>query len=317
MFRFSTIFINLCLICLTAFPAASHGNPKRVNFNVKCQDIEFNNRIMGIYAASGEEVSIEVIAPADANEFDMLYNDVVVTDRTAIGWQWIAPEKAGLHSLIIRHKTTKETMTLNVFVLIPFSAIKDGQLKGCRIGEYPSIPLKYKKRDYQDPKGLIEVTPENEETFISPNFQLKQFICKQPQDYPKYVVISSKLLIKLELIIDALNDNGIKCSSFTIMSGYRTPHYNEAIGNVKFSRHIYGTAADFFIDESPVDGKMDDLNKDGKIDIQDAKAIYDVIESLSKDPAYNYYLGGLSAYKKNAAHGPFVHIDVRGYRARW
>jgi hypothetical protein len=305
------------LIFATAFAASNQENPDRVDFSVKCQDIEFNNRIMGIYAASGEEIFIEVIAPADAHEYEMIYNGVAVTDRTANGWRWTTPEKTGLHKLIIRHETTEESMMLHVFVLIPFSAISEGKLNGCRIGSYPSIPLKYKQRDYQNPKGLIEVTPENEETFISPNFKLKQFICKQPQDYPKYVVLSSKLLIKLELIIDALNENGIKCNSFKIMSGYRTPHYNEAIGNVKFSRHIYGTAADFFIDESPVDGEMDDINKDGKIDIQDAKEIYDVIESLSKDPAYNYYLGGLSAYKKNAVHGPFVHIDVRGYRARW
>jgi hypothetical protein len=28
-------------------------------------------------------------------------------------------------------------------------------------------------------------------------------------------------------------------------------------------------------------------------------------------------VGGLSAYRANSAHGPFVHIDARGVRARW
>ena len=28
-------------------------------------------------------------------------------------------------------------------------------------------------------------------------------------------------------------------------------------------------------------------------------------------------VGGLAAYDATTAHGPFVHIDLRGYRARW
>jgi uncharacterized protein YcbK (DUF882 family) len=28
-------------------------------------------------------------------------------------------------------------------------------------------------------------------------------------------------------------------------------------------------------------------------------------------------IGGIGIYKATSAHGPFVHIDVRGNRARW
>jgi hypothetical protein len=28
-------------------------------------------------------------------------------------------------------------------------------------------------------------------------------------------------------------------------------------------------------------------------------------------------VGGAGRYRANRAHGPFAHIDVRGYRARW
>ena len=28
-------------------------------------------------------------------------------------------------------------------------------------------------------------------------------------------------------------------------------------------------------------------------------------------------VGGLGAYGSTAAHGPFVHVDTRGHRARW
>ena len=53
----------------------------------------------------------------------------------------------------------------------------------------------------------------------------------------------------MELILQRLNAKGYRCDSFHVMSGYRTPYYNKAIGNVKYSRHIYGGAADIFIDE--------------------------------------------------------------------
>jgi uncharacterized protein YcbK (DUF882 family) len=101
------------------------------------------------------------------------------------------------------------------------------------------------------------------------------------------------------------------------MSGYRTPYYNELIGNVKRSRHLLGGAADIFIDESPKDGMMDDLNKDGKIDWRDAHILYEIIDDMYGKKFYEPFVGGLARYEKTACHGPFVHVDVRGNRARW
>ena len=101
------------------------------------------------------------------------------------------------------------------------------------------------------------------------------------------------------------------------MSGYRTPYYNKAIGNVKYSRHIYGGAADIFIDENPKDNMMDDLNRDAKIDYKDAAVLYEIIDKLYGKPFYQGLVGGLARYEKTDCHGPFVHIDVRGRRARW
>jgi hypothetical protein len=48
--------------------------------------------------------------------------------------------------------------------------------------------------------------------------------------------------------------NGHNVDGLTIMSGYRTPFYNRAIGNVPNSRHVFGGAADFYIDDKPQDG---------------------------------------------------------------
>jgi uncharacterized protein YcbK (DUF882 family) len=121
----------------------------------------------------------------------------------------------------------------------------------------------------------------------SPHFRLKQFLCKQNGGYPKYLVLKEALPPKMELILQRLNAKGYRCDSFHVMSGYRTPYYNKAIGNVKYSRHIYGGAADIFIDE------------------------------LYGKSYYIKFMGGLARYKKTLNHDPFVHLDVRGRRARW
>ena len=57
-----------------------------------------------------------------------------------------------------------------------------------------------------------------------------------------------RLLLKLEMMLEKVNAAGYRCDTFQVMSGYRTPHYNMAIGNVKYSRHVWGGAADIFVD---------------------------------------------------------------------
>jgi uncharacterized protein YcbK (DUF882 family) len=131
------------------------------------------------------------------------------------------------------------------------------------------------------------------------------------------LVLNELLLLKLELILEQVNKHGYPASTFNILSGYRTPYYNDLIGNVKYSRHLWGDAADIFIDENPPDDMMDDLNQDGSVNQKDAEIIYEIIDKLYGESWYQHFKGGLGRYKKTSEHGPFVHIDVRGYRARW
>jgi hypothetical protein len=205
---------------------------------------------------------------------------------------------------------------LNVFVMIPREAVRDEHLNGYRIGRYPAIALKGLDI-YQPPRGFVEVTERNRHTLVSPHFSLGQFLCKQESGYPKYVVIRERLLLKIELILEKTNDAGFECETFEIMSGYRTPYYNKLIGNVKYSRHVYGGAADIFIDENPRDDMMDDLNQDGISDYHDAGILYEIIDAMYGRPWYERFPGGLGRYRKTSSHGPFVHVDVRGFRARW
>lgn len=62
---------------------------------------------------------------------------------------------------------------------------------------------------------------------------------------------------------------------------------------------------------------MDDFNKDKTIGRDDAVALADLIETLSKTPELSSYIGGIGIYGATSAHGPFVHVDTRPWRARW
>lgn len=175
----------------------------------------------------------------------------------------------------------------------------------------------YAKREYylKIPTGLIEVTPQNEEIYLTPHLQIKDFKCKGDKGYPQYICLNPSLLMKLEAIQDELKYLDIPCDRLTILSGYRNPPYNKRIGNVKFSRHTYGDAADFYVDQDH-NGLMDDLNRDGKITVKDAEMLRSIIERVEDFGAPH---GGIGVYppKRKWGRGPFVHVDTRGFRARW
>ncbi len=228
-----------------------------------------------------------------------------------------APSSAGMTELKITNDTTGETCLINVFTMVPASRVgKDGRLNGYRIGQYPASPLRGLDI-YRPPAGFVEVTRDNRNVQVSPNFTLGEFLAKQESDYPKYLVLRASLVLKLENILATLNHEGHAVSDFVIMSGYRTPFYNRAIGNVQYSRHVWGGAADFYIDQSPADGRMDDLNKDGRVDRKDAEWLASFINSMSQRGDFGPRIGGIGIYGSTSAHGPFVHVDVRGTRARW
>ena len=122
--------------------------------------------------------------------------------------------------------------------------------------------------------------------------------------------------MKLEAILERVNRLGFSTDTLHVMSAYRTPYYNHAIGDVKYSQHQWGSAADVYIDPHDRD-RMEDLNRDGRIDIADSKFLYDRIEELFERKDLQKFEGGLGFYPATAAHPPFVHVDVRGTKARW
>lgn len=201
----------------------------------------------------------------------------------------------------------------------PFDAARATREGAYVTGRWASRGLAATNPHYAPPAGYIAVTPENENTQVSERFRLADFLTHDQQAvWPKVLVLQPRILDKLELIGAELERRGLP-SELHVMSGFRTPQYNEQGvgkkgGRAENSRHQYGDAADIFVD---ADGnqRMDDLNHDGKVDKRDAKVLFSVAENV--EARHPELVGGLSAYSATDAHGPFVHVDARGTRARW
>ncbi len=267
-----------------------------------------------INALPGEKVTVQLDTES-ANAIAETSDFGSVAELGNGKWQITAPLKSGTYFITFSENNTGETLKIVLFVMVPISQMDGEYLNRYRIGTYPEDGYK-NDPSYNKPKGFIEVTAENKELFITPHFQLKQFLCKQKSDWPKYVVLDQKLLAKLEFLLTELNKTNPGIKTLVIMSGYRTPYYNKKIGNVKYSRHVYGNAADVYVDLNG-DGVIDDLNNDGKNNMDDGLVLYKIINSFDKDPEFSDLLGGMGKYKKNSRHTYFIHIDTRGYKARW
>ena len=207
-------------------------------------------------------------------------------------------------------------LTLTLVNIVPYTAVRNGKLDGYRIGEYAAQPLKGLEQ-YERPKGFVRLANHNDDVWVSDHYRLRDFQCKLDGS-TKFLVLRTDALVKLEILQHELaSRHGLNFDRFTIMSGYRTPYYNAKIGNeTGYSRHLYGDAMDIYIDQNR-DGKMDDVNRDGRVDTSDARFLLRVAESIDNSSQWGWLKGGAGVYHANAAHGPYLHVDARGYVARW
>jgi len=215
-----------------------------------------------------------------------------------------------------RVRTGGRELTLTLVNLVSSSKIRNGMLEGYHVGNYVLSPLKG-LATYQVPKGFIRLTQTNGDLWVSDHYRLRDFQCKL-DGTQKFLILRTEALMKLELLQHELETHhDVKFTRFTIMSGYRTPYYNSMIGNeTSYSRHLYGDAMDIYVDDDG-DGQMDDINGDGKIDENDARFLLRVAEAIDHSTQWGWLKGGAGVYHATRAHGPYLHVDARGYVARW
>jgi hypothetical protein len=302
--------------------AAGMFDPCKAGFQVHYGNETSPYTLNSVFLMPGEILRLEVSA-ADSGRF--LFTFAAGSGGVDSGgkagsegprsWTWTAPDSSGVYALELSRSQGRDAVRFNAFVKVPAAEMKGEYLGGYRIGTYPP-PIK-KTDFYLAPKGYIKLDAAAGRIFVSPHFRLGQFACKQCPDLPAYLILKERLILKLELLLDKVNEAGYACNTFHIMSGYRTPYYNRLIGNVTLSAHQFGGAADIFIDADPEDGVMDDLNRDGISDQADADVLIALIDAVSRNETFAPYLGGIGRYDKTADHGPFVHVDVRGFRVLW
>ncbi len=303
---FPTAFILAIAAAISSCRAAEPA------FVIKIKNEINHHQVFSVFVLPEEEIEIEALQDA-ACETRAEAGSLTLVSRNQ--WRYRAIATPGRSFLEISVPATSQKMRIGVFVLVPFAQVQGEYLNTYRIGAYPEKAL-HGESAYGAPAGFVEVTPENQEAFLTPHFQLKQFLCKQAGAYPKYVVLRERLLLALEFILHNIKQAGFRVETLAVLSGYRTPFYNDNIENKAYSRHIYGDAADIFIDADG-DDKMDDLDDDGDIDLNDVRILYDLIDRLSGGEEFQIFTGGLGLYKKTAAHSGFVHVDTRGAKARW
>lgn len=318
--RLSSAGLAFALITLSAVaPDAARGAGAPAVARSRSADLEClaalrgaSGKLEAAFRAPGEPLIPQ--APAGLTA---LYEPDQGAALAATGFE--TPQRPGVYRIAVgTHETRKDVEDLRVITLVPFAAKKEGRIGSYRLGQWPfergGAPL-----TYAVPAGFVEVTAENRNLRVSRHFTLGDFLTKdQPGVWPKYLLLDARLLDKLELIIDELESEGHPVERMAIMSGFRTPLYNQAggpaSGRGKLSRHMYGDATDIFVDNDR-DGWTDDINRDGRVDIRDAEVVARAADRAeARHPAL---VGGVGIYPATGAHGPFTHVDTRGRRARW
>lgn len=230
--------------------------------------------------------------------------------------------RPGVHPLVA---TAPDGDSVVLVTLLPFDRKTGDRLGEYRIGSWPaeravaSPTAGTPKRARPLPAGFIEVTPASRGIRVSKLFRFEDFLTHdQRAIWPKYLLLDPRLVDKLELIGQRLAQSG-RSNSLRVMSGFRTPQYNALGvgprgGRARDSRHMYGDAADVYVDADG-NGVMDDLDGDGRVTIADGRYLLGVAEAVERE--HPELVGGLSAYRANRVHGPFLHVDARGVRARW
>ena len=217
-----------------------------------------------------------------------------------------APARAGAFWLVLSRGAVADTIAdLALLVEHPMPNARATGINGYHLGRWP------RSQEGQVPRGFIEVTQRTSDFPLSPHLRMSDFVVHDRQDaYPKYLHVREALLDKIELTVNEVAQMRGRSASglrLHVASGFRSPSHNGALsGSAQDSRHMYGDAADIAID----------ANADGRLTEIDARLVAAAAEVVERK--YPDLVGGIGLYiTLDGAGWPYVHIDVRGRRARW
>ncbi len=276
------------------------------DFRVSVNGCPYDWSDIGRFVLPGETLDLAVLGLVAHSGFVASDGELIEDGSRA---RWVAPAEPGAYGVMVTGG--EQVRRLNIFVMVPFESLKAGRLCGVTIGRYPAENL---FPNFTRPKGFIVVTPDLMEVKVSPRYTLGEFVPHQPECWPRYIVLREELLVKLEALTDYVQAKGHRFDKFHIISGFRAPYYNQRNRSGRNSAHVYGGAADFYVDGDN-NGMMDDLNRDGVVNRRDAKLLAEYVDEF--ELGRPELVGGCGWYSRTRYRGPFIHVDVRGAPVRW
>lgn len=313
---------------LTASPLSAEGPSPSFLLDALRRELEGevaplhgeSGRVYVVLGDPGEAPGLPALPDSLAGRATLELQPIEGTPGAPVPVDAHASPAPGVWNVALRMGATALPMPdLRVITPVALSERRGGRIGRYLVGAWPFERGGAPSSAYDTPKGLVEVTPENRDVRVSEHVALGELLTKGQEDvWPKYTVISPRALDKVELTLQELERRGHRADRIFVISGFRTPNYNESGGDVsgrgQLSRHMYGDAIDFAIDNDG-DGRMDDLNGDGRVNVRDARIVAEAAQEVER--AYPRLVGGIGIYAPTGAHAGFVHIDTRGKRARW
>ncbi|MFP4199535.1 MAG: peptidase M15A [Halanaerobium sp.] len=311
-----TVFL-LGLLILSGSVNSLAFSEEHADFSVEYEDLKIPLKTFSVFVLPGEEIKFKIAEEDRDQKYQIELGEKTFESESSFTWN--AHPESGHYEAAIKEKNSSDSdskIKINVFVLHPREE-KEGQyLEDFKIGNYPEIP-EDKKDHYSKPKGFLKIDESVLDLNLTPHFKMEQFLTNQTEELPQFIAIQESLLLKLELFLAEVNKAGYQADTFGIVSIYRTPDFNKELGNdTDFSRHIFGDAADIYIDNNG-DDWMDDLNGDGESNKADADLLADLAIEFDQKEKFSDLQGGVCSYKGNGVRGSFIHIDARGFHTTW
>lgn len=315
IFPIALVFLLVLLFATPSYSSQRHFSHWCL---INLKGLQIDSDIFFVALMPREKIEIGITPKENVKSIRWSASGGTLTGESETIRVYTAPSKSGDYEIEVRAREGEERVyaRIKVFVMVPRSKMENGYIEGYHMGEYPD-PGNRQGSDFQPPDGFIRVTPENKDELVSENYELGDFVCPSGGGYPKFIVLDEALVFKLEIVTKEFRRLGLLKGKMAFLSAFRSPAYNG--GRARFSRHMWGAAVDIYIDEDGRRGWMDDITRDGTVDIKDAILVYKVIEAIEKRGDFQGLKGGLGIYPAKPNHGPFVHMDVRHSQSsyRW